>query len=87
MRAATHKPKNNAPGESGIMLQVLKCLLYHQETFLLLKTVILQFWDSETVPEESSIGHLIILPKRGDLSLPKDYRGIIFLEIAYKIIE
>ena len=87
MRAATHKPKNNAPGESGIMPQVLKCLLYHQETFLLLKTVILQFWDSETVPEESSIGHLISLPKRGDLSLPKDYRGIMLLEIAYKIIE
>ena len=43
IRAATHKLKNNAPGESGIMPQVLKCLLYHQETFLLLKTVILQF--------------------------------------------
>ena len=34
------------------MPQVLKCLLYQQETFLLLKTVILQFWDSETVPEK-----------------------------------
>ena len=41
IRAATCKLKDNAPGESGIMPQVLKCLLYHQETFLLLKTVIL----------------------------------------------
>ena len=68
------------------MPQVLKYLLYHQETFLLLKTVVLQFWDSETVPEEWNIGHLIILPKKGDLSLPKNYRGIMLLEIAYKII-
>ena len=33
IRAATCKLKDNAPGESGIMPQVLKCLLYHQETF------------------------------------------------------
>ena len=76
--AATCKLKNNAQGESGIMPQVLKCLLYHQETFLLLKTVILQFWDSITVPEEWNIGHLIILPK--------NYQGIMLLEMAYKII-
>ena len=68
------------------MPQILKCLLYHEQTFLLLKTVILQFWDSGTVPEEWDIGHLIILPKKGDLSLPKNYQGIILLEIAYKII-
>ena len=67
------------------MPQILKCLLYHQQTFLLLKTVILQFGDSVTVPEEWDIGHLIILPKTGDLSLPKNYQGIILLEIAYKI--
>ena len=61
-------------------------MLYHQEIFLLLKTAILQFWDSETVPEEWNIGHLIILPKKGDLSLPKNYQGIMLLEILYKII-
>ena len=43
IRAAIRKLKNNAPGKSSIMPHVLKCLLYHQETFLLLKTVILQF--------------------------------------------
>ena len=49
IRAATRKFKNNAP---GIIPQVLNCLLYHEETFLLLESVILRFWDSETVPEE-----------------------------------
>ena len=63
IRAATCKLKNNASGELGIFPQVLKCLLYHQETFFLSKTVISQFWDSETVPEEWNIDHLIILPR------------------------
>ena len=67
------------------MPQVLKCLLYHQQTFLLLKTVILQFWDSGITSEKWGIGHLIILPKKGDLSRT-NHQGIILLEIAYKII-
>ena len=29
IRAATCKLKNNAPGKTGVMLQALKCLLYH----------------------------------------------------------
>ena len=64
------------------MLQVLKCLLYHQETFLFLKTVIVQFWDFETAPEEWNIAHLTILQKKGYLSLLKNYRGIMLLENA-----
>ena len=62
IRAATHQLKKNAAGELGIIPQVLKCLLCHQETFLLLKKIILQFWEFETVREEWNIGHLIILP-------------------------
>ena len=51
-----------------------------------MKTVILQFWDSGTVPKERNIGPLIILSKKGDLSLPNNYRGVILLEVAHKII-
>ena len=69
IRAASRKLENNAPGESGITSQVLKCLLYRQETFLPLKTVIFQFWDCGTVPEEWKIGHLIILPKTKEIFL------------------
>ena len=41
---------------------------------------------TEIVPNERNIGRLIVLPKKGDLSLPKNYRGLMLLEIAYKII-
>ena len=43
-------------------------------------------WITEEVPGEWNIGRLTILPKKGDLSLPKNYRGIMLLEVAYKII-
>ena len=36
--------------------------------------------------EEWNIGHLIIIPKKGDSSLPKNYQGIMLPEITYKII-
>ena len=38
------------------------------------------------MPREWNIGKLTILSKKGDLSLPKNYRGIMLLDNAYKII-
>jgi hypothetical protein len=37
-------------------------------------------------PAEWEIGLLSILPKKGDLSNPNNYRGIMMLEVAYKIV-
>lgn len=37
------------------------------------------------MPEEQEIGLLKILPKKGDKSDPGNYRGIMLLEVAYKI--
>jgi len=44
------------------------------------------FWNSEQLPESWAIGLLSILPKKGGLSLPGNYRGITMLEVAYKIV-
>ena len=41
---------------------------------------------TENVPNDWNIGRLTILPKKGDLGLPKNYRGIMLLETAYKIV-
>ena len=43
-------------------------------------------WHTEQIPEECNLGRLIVLPKKGDLSQPKNYRGIMLLEIAYKVL-
>ena len=52
----------------------------------MLKGVVVQFWKTEVVPGAWNIGRLTVLPKKGDLSWPKNYRGIRLLEVAYKII-
>ena len=83
---ATNKLKNKAPGESGITVHIWKGLLDCRKIFSLLKSIIINFWVTEIVPDEWNIGRLIILPKKGDLLLPKTYRGIMLLETAYKII-
>lgn len=86
IRTAISKLKNKAPGESGVMTQSWKIIIDSQEIFQILKSIITDFWVTETVPKEWNIGRLNVLPKKGDLSLPKNYRGIMLLENAYKII-
>ena len=48
--------------------------------------MILDFWRSEKPPQQWLTGLLKVLPKKGDLSIPGNYRGIMLLEAAYKII-
>ena len=86
IRLATLKLKDKAPGNSGISPQAWKCLLECDETFNMFKRIIVAFWIREATPDEWNIGRLTILPKKGDLSLSKNYRGIMLLEAAYKVI-
>ena len=78
--------KNKAPGDSGLKPQLWKTLLTDDRTFHLLKSLVLDFWISELPPRQWMTGLLRILPKKGDLSLPGNYRGIMLLEAAYKIV-
>ena len=84
--AACHKLKDKSPGESGLTPQMWKALTTNQETFALLENVIVEFWESELTPSEWEKGLLTILAKKGDLSLPDNYRGIMLLEAVYKIV-
>ena len=51
----------------------------------MLRKIVTDFWETELPPEEWEKGQLCILPKKGDLSLPGNHRGIMMLEAAYKI--
>ena len=83
---ATLKLKNKAPGQSGLTPQVWKALTSNDETFSMLESIVLDFWASELPPTEWETGLLRIIAKKGDLSLPGNYRGIMLLEAAYKIV-
>ena len=78
--------KNNSPGESGITAQMLKSIALDVVCFDYLYRIITDIWSSEKCPSQWDIGRLVILPKKGDLSKPGNYRGIMLLEIAYKIV-
>ena len=55
-----------------------KPFLENEETFNLLRQIIFHFWETEVSPKEWEIGLLKILPKKGDLSLPVNYRASCF---------
>ena len=86
IKCAVKRLKNNAPGDSGIPSAVWKALLTENETFSMMRTVVHNFWKKEVMPDEWETGLLKILPKKGDLSDPGNYRGIMLLETAYKIV-
>ena len=52
----------------------------------ILKHIIVDFWENELPPKKWETGLLKILPKKGDLSQPGNYRGIMLLEAVYKIV-
>ena len=58
----------------------------NEETRLMLKNIVLDFWQSGLCPEEWETGLLKILTKKGDLGLPGNHRGIMLLEVSYKIV-
>ena len=86
IRAACRRLKEKAPGDSGLLPQFWKALSSEPSTFDLIKQLILNFWRSEQPPRDWLIGLLKILPKKGDLSQAGNYRGIMLLEAAYKIV-
>ena len=86
IRKAVQKLRNSGPGDTGICAQAWKCLLKSEETYPLIKQFVISFWRDEIVPTDWETGVLKILPKKGDLSDPGNHRGIMLLEVAYKIV-
>ena len=45
-------------------------------------TIVVDFWNDTHDPDEFHVAKLCILPKKGDLRLTKNYRGICLLDVA-----
>ena len=45
-----------------------------------------EFWETGVAPENWLNGLLKVLPKKGDLGLPKNWRGITLGEVLYKVV-
>jgi len=86
IRRAVQRLNDTAPGESGVPAPLFKALISTGAGFDLVRAMVLAFWVSGEVPDEWETGLLAILAKKGDLSQPGNYRGIMMLEVAYKIV-
>lgn len=73
-----------AAGPDGIPPEALKCDV--PASVEILFPLFEKIWKEETFPEEWKDGHLIKLPKKGDLSKCENYRGITLLSIPGKIL-
>ena len=85
IRRALGKLHHTAPGESGLPAAIWKALGETAESFALVRQIVITFWTSEELPDELELGLLSILFKKGSRSDPNNYRGIMMLEVAYKI--
>ena len=75
-----------SPGASGLHARLWQALASTEAGMSFIRHFVRHFWLTESSPEEWDTGLLSILPKKGDLSNPGNYRGIIMLEVAYKIV-
>ena len=44
-----------------------------------------KIWNEEVISQDWKLGLLVKLPKKGDLSLSKNWRGIMLLSVASKV--
>ena len=83
---AIQQLNNSAAGASGIRAEIYKALATNPETFSIIRRITHNFWTEEKQLEGFNYGRLGILPQKGDLSAPGNYRGIMMLEVGQKII-
>ena len=74
---------NKAAGPDTIPPEALKADL--ETTAQILQGLFLKIWNEEEFPKEWREGHLVKLPKKGDLSNCNNYRGITLLSIPGKV--
>ena len=54
-------------------------------TTAMLHPLFLQIWETEKVPTEWKYGYFVKLPKKGDLGLCKNWRGIMLLSVPSEV--
>lgn len=85
VRKAIQRMNNNrAPGEDGILAELLK---YGGEPVITALTdIIEEVWITERMPTSWSNGIICPIHKKGDIGRCENYRGITLLDTAYKAL-
>jgi hypothetical protein len=88
VRKAVRKLNVRGPDYTGNNAAAWKALLASERVFDWVEEYTCRFWQHQDPPADWKTNLLKILEKKGDLSLPKNYRyrGIMMLEVAYKVV-
>ena len=84
MQALKALKNGKAAGPDGIPPEALKMDL--KTTTDLLQPLLQKVWKEQKIPEDWKKGHLVKLPKKGDLGLCKNWRGIMLLSVPSKVL-
>jgi hypothetical protein len=76
----------SGPGDSGVAAAEWKALMADDECSEFVFAYVRRFWRSKVNHELWITGLLKILEKKGDLSKADNYRGIMVLEVPYKVV-
>ena len=85
LETAIRDTKNTAPGMSGIPASVWKALSKDVTMKKAMLAVLQKCWEEELVPPSWKEFYMTVLPKKGDLSNPGNWRGISIRETFAKL--
>ena len=86
-RAAVAKLRpGKAPGESGILPEMVKTACRDDEFLSLLLDLAHNIWREGRVPGEWANALLIPIPKKGDIRKCDNWRGIALLDVVGKVV-
>jgi len=85
-KALQQAKKDKATGDSQIPVEFWQALEGNVETETLFKECVRSFWQEECVPKEWLINRLKLIPKKGDPHDLNNWRGIMLMEAAPKLI-
>ena len=83
-KAIRNQKNGKAPGPDGISVEILKGDI--NTSTQMLYEIYAKVWEEETIPEDWKEGHLVKIPKKGDLTNCNNYRGITMLSVPGKIL-
>ena len=84
---AVSKLKNGkAPGSSNILPEMLKVGCKDEEFINMIVDLLSSVWKERKVPKEWIDAILVPIPKKGDLKICDNWRGIALLEVVGKMV-
>ena len=85
MSRALREIKHTAPGLSGIPIAVWQAMAEETSLKMTMLSIMKECWEKEETPSDWNSFYMTVLEKKGDLSKPKNYRGISIAEAISKI--